>query len=534
MTRSPLRESFQINEKLGMLASQLLVALMMVCFALSIQHLAQRIVPGWHAGYLPWLAFLVSLEAIHSRREVRREADLITSRMVYRLIEWVVIALVIKIIIAFYRGIHELWAEIPLWREDFLTYFLDGEYAFILLLSFFIWALSGGYSGLLLKLEGDKYLLELDIEVGIFSDRTAVRRQLAGRIFFIGMIMVFFTALVRWDFQSLWGERPVPTYNLSYVMLYFLFGFALITLTHFAARRAVWAMEHTDLSRNASKQWLLYSLLFLLGITMLAFILPTGYSMGLLATLAYLFNLLFGLVSFLFYLLSLPFIFILNIFLGLTETAEQIERPIPPEVNLLEPSSGSYGSIPWWEGLQSILFWTLFFAITSYAFIIFIRQNQYLLLHLSRIPGWQYLVAFFQRLSSGFEGVNRRSNQVLQNIMKRLRIPKEALSSLKPAGFVNPRRLSPRQQVLFFYLMMTRRGQESGLPRQPSQTPFEYEERLENNLPEVNLDLKSMTDAFVEARYSQHAIPSDRAKLVHTYWAKIKRALRSHKKGPLA
>jgi hypothetical protein len=81
-------------------------------------------------------------------------------------------------------------------------------------------------------------------------------------------------------------------------------------------------------------------------------------------------------------------------------------------------------------------------------------------------------------------------------------------------------------------MMMLRRGQESGIPRQPSQTPFEYGEKLESNLPDVDMDLKSMTDAFVEARYSRHPITPDRARHVYNYWEKIKRAFRSHKKRP--
>ena len=530
MAKSPLLQSFQMNEKFGMLASHLLIAFMMVCLAVSIQHLAQRIVPGWKPAYIPWLAFVLSLEAMHSRREVRREADLITSRLVYRLIEWVVIALVVKLTLSISQGLDQLVAELPLWREDFFTNFFDGEYVFVLLVCFIIWSISGGYSGLLLKLEGDKFLLELDIEAGIFSDRTAVRRQLAGRIFFIGMVMVLFTALVRWDYQSLWGGRPVSTYSLSYVMLYFLFGFGLITLTHFAARRALWALDHIPLSNTLGRRWLVYSLLFLLGVTLLAFILPTGYSMGLLATLAYLFNFLFGMISFLFYLLSLPFIYLLNLFFNLTNIDEQVEMPPPREYTPWQTPLTGAGPIPWWEALRSILFWALFIVITSYAFFIFFRQNQYLLRGLSKIPGWKYLVAVWRWLSSTFARASSQTRNLVTGAMNRLRLRRDAASSRSSSGFVNPRRLSPRQQILFFYLMMLRRGQESGIPRHPAQTPFEYEARLENDLPELDADLKSMTEAFVEARYSRHMISPDRARLVHNYWERIKRALRSLKK----
>jgi hypothetical protein len=100
MTRSPLREFFNTNERLTRLASHFLVAGMMVCLAIAVRNLAERIAPGWQGGYIPWMALLLSAEAQYSRRLVRRESDLYTSSLVYRLGEWVVIGLLIKLFLA--------------------------------------------------------------------------------------------------------------------------------------------------------------------------------------------------------------------------------------------------------------------------------------------------------------------------------------------------------------------------------------------------------------------------------------------------
>jgi hypothetical protein len=48
------------------------------------------------------------------------------------------------------------------------------------------------------------------------------------------------------------------------------------------------------------------------------------------------------------------------------------------------------------------------------------------------------------------------------------------------------RKLSPRQQVQFYYLAMLRRGSEHGHARQPTQTPYEYARALENQIPEID------------------------------------------------
>ena len=530
MTRSPLRESFNTNEMLARLASHFLVAGMMICLAIAVRNLAERIVPGWQGGYIPWMALLVSAEAQYSRRLVRRESDLYTSSLVYRLGEWVVIALLIKLYLVFSSGLSLFLQEMLSWGEGFWENFFDPEYIFALFLAFIIWYLSGSFAGQLLELEGDRFLLEGDIEVGIISDRTAARRGLVLRVLLIGMLLVFITALLRWDYQNLWGDRPVPTYNLSYVMLYFLLGMALVTLAHFAARRAVWALDRIPISPEIGRFWLVYSLLFLFGVALVAFILPTGYSLGLLATLQYLVQLLSQLVYFIFYLLSLPFIYLIRLISRTTEIP-QPEQPLPtPEFNPPPVTPSAPGDLPWIDLLRSIVFWAIFLGIVVYAFKVFIEQNEHLWARLRRLPGWRCLVSFWSWLAATFIRTGEQARSTIQKGLLRLSRSRARLPQPAKTGFLKLSLLSPRQKVLFFYQAMLRRARESGLPRQPSQTPFEYAQRLEQDLPEINEDLASLTGAFVEARYSRHIISPESASQVRRYWGRIKHALRLRRK----
>jgi hypothetical protein len=533
MTRSPLRESFNANEMLALWASRILVAGMMVCLAIAVRNLAERIVPGWQGGYIPWMALLVSAEAQYSRRLVRRESDLYTSSLVYRLGEWVVIALLIKLYLAFSSGLSLFLREMLSWGEGFWANFFDPEYVFALFLAFIIWYLSGSFAVQLFELEGDRFLLEADIEVGIISDRTAARRGLALRVLLIGMLLVFITALLRWDYQNLWGDRPVPTYNLSYVMLYFLLGMALVTLAHFAARRAVWALDRIPISAEIGRSWLVYSLLFLFGVSFLAFILPTGYSLGLLATLQYLLQLLSQLVYFIFYLLSLPFIYLIRLISRFREVP-QAEQPLPtPEFNPPPATPAAPTGLPWIDLLRSIIFWAIFLGIVVYAFKVFIEQNEHLWARLRRLPGWRYLAGFWSWLAANFKRAGGQARSAIHTGLLRLRRSGAGLAKPQTTGFLKLSLLSPRQKVLFYYQAMLRRARESGLPRQPSQTPFEYAQRLEQDLPEVDEDLASLTGAFVEARYSRHTISSESASQVRRYWSRIKHALRLRRKqGP--
>jgi hypothetical protein len=90
--------------------------------------------------------------------------------------------------------------------------------------------------------------------------------------------------------------------------------------------------------------------------------------------------------------------------------------------------------------------------------------------------------------------------------------------------------LDPRRQIYFFYLAMIRRGAEQGLRRGPSQSPSEYAVLLEKALPSSVEDIDSITEAFVEARYSRHKVEPKEAALVKTTWARIRRALQNRSK----
>ena len=113
-----------------------------------------------------------------------------------------------------------------------------------------------------------------------------------------------------------------------------------------------------------------------------------------------------------------------------------------------------------------------------------------------------------------------------QNILSRL----EGRRILPAGSLIRLRALDPRRQIYFFYLAMIRRGGEQGVPRQPSQTPAEYASTLEKALPSGEEDIDSITQAFVEARYSRRKVDAGDADLVKATWGRIRRALQSRSK----
>jgi uncharacterized protein DUF4129 len=177
--------------------------------------------------------------------------------------------------------------------------------------------------------------------------------------------------------------------------------------------------------------------------------------------------------------------------------------------------------------LRSIFLWGALVAVILFALIHFVRQHETVLqaLRRSRIANW--LILAWQWLYHNVDKTRLSLSQVMadgwQNILSRL----EGRRILPESGWINLRSLDPRRRIYFFYLAMIRRGAEQGLTRKPSQTPSEYAVTLEKALPTAEEDIDSITEAFIEARYSRRGVDPSKAELVKTIWGRIRHALQN-------
>ncbi|HEX6303691.1 MAG TPA: DUF4129 domain-containing protein, partial [Anaerolineales bacterium] len=159
------------------------------------------------------------------------------------------------------------------------------------------------------------------------------------------------------------------------------------------------------------------------------------------------------------------------------------------------------------------------------------KQHEALWHKLRELPGMAILRKIWRWLQGGLRGANRVASTVIENSLARIRWTGKGESLKEVRNFINLRRLSARQKVLFYYLAMVRRGDEYGISRLPAQTPHEYQVKLQSSLPEIDDDLAAMTAAFYEARYSRHEISEDQAGWVRRWWEHIRRTLRRWRKG---
>jgi hypothetical protein len=199
------------------------------------------------------------------------------------------------------------------------------------------------------------------------------------------------------------------------------------------------------------------------------------------------------------------------------------EAPAPPPALPLAPPPAA--PIPWLEVLQSVLFWAVFTGVVAYSLVQFIRQNPQMMRWLKSIKIFNLFGSLLSWLQGWLTGAGKQA-AVLFSAARRRLFSRQSLEGPNPMrSWLNFRQLSARQKVIFYYLRLVERGGEHGLKRDIFQTPSQYAQTLENNLPEVHQDIAGITDTFLEARYSSHPIDQQRPTLVQQFWRNITRSL---------
>ncbi len=89
-------------------------------------------------------------------------------------------------------------------------------------------------------------------------------------------------------------------------------------------------------------------------------------------------------------------------------------------------------------------------------------------------------------------------------------------------GLDESRQLSVRE----IYQGLLWEGRESGRPKRPSETPWEYGARLDAAMAGRVDEVRQITDAYVRTRYGHEAVEDDRERLLNRLWRTLRRTLR--------
>ena len=207
----------------------------------------------------------------------------------------------------------------------------------------------------------------------------------------------------------------------------FLSGAGALSRTRLNLLRSGWVWERVPIGRSVGARWITYTLLLLVAAVIIALVLPTHYSLGLLGTLGYLLNFVIALIQTIFYA-------ILAIILNLLSRLFPDLPPGPPlpsarclaasAANIPPPTSADF--------IQSLIFWVVFVIVAGYVVIQFLRQHPGLLNGCCSCPACRWWCACGARLRDWFGGLNQQIED-LREARRRARRP-----DCRPIGFRAP------------------------------------------------------------------------------------------------
>ena len=502
----------------------LMIGGMFGCTAISLVGLVHLVFPAWNGTYVIVGCVLAALEANYSYRLIRSRRLQGGEVLRFQVVEIALLFIALKI--GGYVGDRwaDVWADVQTWSHN-PSGIADPATIVAFILAALSWWVSTQTTRDLERLgeppEHSRYYV-------------LPRESLTQRFFWGGVLLLVITGLHYTGIVQLLDPSrprvPGPTIN---VLVYFLLELVMLGQIEFTQLRNQWQAQKITIPGELTSRWVRYSLVLLGLAAFLAFLLPTGYTVGLLDVAGGGLRLIVGILSliaqillFLLTLLLWPLMFLLSLIFG---TAPPRLRPQSLSLRQQQEPLGNAAPGGWFGVLRSVLFWAATLGMLFYVVRNYLRDHPELLKSLAGL-------SLIRTLRRWWAALWRRLTGLAEALGERLpgrRSPGEGglQTPVGPFHFLRLSALSARERILYYYLSVLRRAERQGLPRRRTQTPYEYDATLSPNLPSAQQELASLTQAFVEARYSPHTVDARQTRQVHTYWQQVKAALRALRDG---
>lgn len=491
-----------------------LIAAMMMCLSVPLIVLGEAFLQEWQGGYILLMVPLAVLEGIWSKRIYQRER-LSGSPLMWRLAaEAMVLILMAKLLSYVSQGFHKFPVDLKIWIQEPATFF-SMELILVGLYSIGVWYFSQSLQSSLDRM-ADPY------ESG--PDRQLARGRIRDFILSGGFWLLSLGGLIFGlpdSFLSL-SERDLNSVEVA-VICYLGLSLLLLAHTQYLRRKVEWQLEGLAVPEEVTRRWVRWGIILTASVFLLAFFLPAAYSHGPGQLLSWLFNLIyyFGqLIAFFVFLLFSPLIWLLGLLSGEENVPSQPqlgELPVLPEPSVSQ-------SPDWWQYLRQVLQLVVVFLVLGLIFYTYAKNRDF------KFPrSGDVLTRFIQMLRgiwAWFQRIHAGAQQRLRTF-RMTRSPSKAVKDQTPRRFSLLRARTPRARVRRYYLALLRRTAELGLQRNPQQTPQEYEADLAHKVPEGQIELATLTDAFVHARYDAREVSAEDVPPVRKAWRRIRNTLRN-------
>ncbi|MEZ4623043.1 MAG: hypothetical protein R2867_47130 [Caldilineaceae bacterium] len=537
---------------LGSILRPALIAVLIGCLDIAILSMLLRLYPALSGGYtqsivgISLLAVLLACatttwlaqpEKRHLRRPIFRLAEFAFVIVLARILVWVTVGPFPTLTALLYRPLEGLF---------------DGPFIFAAIVIGLSWIFAGELTSDLLRLalQPDELFAIEEDRIGELvrtsnSDRPAILQRLVSRWVGGGILLVLIAASVRIErpdvgFLAITRQNIDPTI-IAAVVIYFLAGLLLISQGQLAILRTRWLIDRVPASEQVLGQWPIYVIGLLVGIGLLAGLLPFGgtflLAQVLYAIVSFFFNAIFSIFRFFMGLLLLIIAMLSGEAPETPLEAPTPEAAPPPLQEMLPPTS----TLPEWTG--GAIFWVVMTLFLCYAAYIYLNDKGVQFTWLRAF--WQLLQARWRALFGSYQQWQRA----------RVRHVDDAVDE-EPSGRRSRwgwrrgwQHLDPTQRVRYFYLTMVEQAAVSGVKRAVAETPLQFAGRLGAHLsqePEPSADpstnsaettvgptaspaesslytthVNTLTNAFVQTRYRNSVMAAKEASQLEELWKKL-------------
>jgi hypothetical protein len=351
--------------------------------------------------------------------------------------------------------------------------------------------------------------------------------SLTRSFFWGGGVLLIVSGIARVGIAALFnlGRPPVRGLVLN-VLVYYGLGLFMLGQVRYATLTKLWREQRTRIADGLARRWVRYSLVLMGVAGLLAFLLPTHYTLRLLDAISVAVAYVMMVINFVYllimFVLSLPLWLLSRLF----TTSSGGALPPPPAPDLSRRTAEErLGGLSFPEMLRVLLFWALALSVVAYVVWNYMAQHPEIwrmLVSLAPIRALRALWrALWGRISQLQLGTRRSAGrrEVEESVFQRARGGRRFWFGVGSA----------RERVLYHYLGVLHRARRRGFPRHVDETPSEYGQALKPVVHETQTELEQLTSAFIEARYSLHAIEPAQGARARQWGREIRSALRGRK-----
>ena len=497
----------------------LLVIILLCCCAIPTILLLERLtlLQGQERNYLLAVIGFVVVESTISRR-IYEKLDIAGWDLLYNKIGELIILIVLTKLGSYWNsGLAALIEDIKSW-VDHPHYLLQGITIPLICFVLITWRASGV---ILRSLDLLSQSLQESLDSYLSRERAEARYEIQSALF-LGGIWVLILAGTNLVFDHYFrGAKQISLFMQFGVVGYFLVALILLGYTHYLRKRQEWEQRKVPIPQGLNLRWLAGGILLSTLVLLVSGLLPAISTVApqMLVTLAgeaFRF-LVHG--ALLVHTLIFSFIIWLSQLFSIDYFPNERRSSAPPE--LLPEDPVQELQIP------SFLIWELIVLILIVIAIYYFRTRAWPpgTLH-EKIRLWiRVLWQWMQYLKIMEETLFN-----LISLQKEKKQSTEQSAPPKEKGLIVHR--TPNARIRRHYLAMLRSAEKTSYQRKHPQTPKEYEKFLAKHFPHSHEELETLTETFMQARYSDEDCDRMDLNRVQKAWKQLRGELKNNKDRP--